>query len=181
MRIIVTYESMFGNTRQIAEAMAGELEGENEVTVVPAASAGTLDEPADLVIVGAPTHAHGLPRPSTRRGVPDYVNRSKGTLQAEPEAQGPGVRELLAGLADGTSVAAAFDTRLKLPPILVGRPSRAIARSLRRHGHPVVGTESFYVDKENHLLAGELDRSRAWARRVAASAATRSPRPAERP
>ena len=65
---------------------------------------------------------------------------------------------------DGTA-AAAFDTRIDGPAPLTGRP-RGIARRLRDHGFRlVVGPESFLVDKQSRLLAGENERATAWAPR----------------
>jgi len=68
MRAVIVYESMFGSTKKVAEAIAEGLAGCAEVSVVPVTSAGahTLDG-ADLVLVGGPTHAHGMSRPGTRK------------------------------------------------------------------------------------------------------------------
>ena len=68
MRAVIVYESMFGSTKKVAEAIAGGLADGAEVSVVPVTSAGahTLDG-ADLVVVGGPTHTHGMSRPSTRK------------------------------------------------------------------------------------------------------------------
>lgn len=181
MKVLVVYESMFGATRSIAEAVAGELGDGHEVTVTTAGNMiGQPIESADLVVVGAPTHAHGLPRPSTRRSVPDYVNRSGGALHAEASSQGPGVREWLRSLGAGSGTAvAAFDTRLQKPALLVGQPSKKIGRVLRSHGYRVVGDESFFVDGKSLLLAGELDRARRWARHLVP--AVTSPAKRQRP
>lgn len=177
MRIVVVYESMFGNTRQVAEAIAGELAADHDVEVTTAGAAtaaapGAGDDP-DLVVVGAPTHVHALP--STRRAVPDYVARADGALHTEPSAGGPGVREWLAAQGPGRWSVATFDTRLEKPAFLVGHPARSVARSVRCHGHTVAGVESFFVDASNRMLPGELDRAREWARRVASSTVARVP------
>jgi hypothetical protein len=171
MKVLVVYESMFGNTRKVAEAIATALREDHEVAVSRAGTAPTTFPEVDLVIVGAPTHAHGLPRPSSRRGVPTYVTRSRGALHAEPEAEGPGVREWLAHLSNGSAFAAAFDTRLRLPALFVGKPSKVMARRLRRRGLTVLEKQSFFVDGQNHLLAGEESRARSWADEVASDAA----------
>ena len=83
MRAIVVYESMFGHTRAVAEAIGTGLEaaGASEVRVL---NVGQADPPslvgADLVVVGGPTHAWGMSRPSTRKNAPDYVAKSKGAV-----------------------------------------------------------------------------------------------------
>ena len=59
MRVVIVYESMFGNTHLIADAIAEGLAPGNEVTVVPVAQAGReLLDGADLVVAGGPTHIH---------------------------------------------------------------------------------------------------------------------------
>ena len=64
MRAVIVYESMYGNTRAVAETVAAELGG--SAVSVADASADDLAG-ADLLVVGAPTHAWNMSRPSTRR------------------------------------------------------------------------------------------------------------------
>src|ERR1035437_383866 len=66
MRALVVVESWFGNTAQIAEAIADGLrEAGADVEVTTAASAP--QEPvADLIVVAAPTHNLGLPSAASR-------------------------------------------------------------------------------------------------------------------
>jgi methylmalonyl-CoA mutase cobalamin-binding subunit len=66
MRALVVVESWFGNTAQIAEAIADGLrEAGADVEVTPAASA-PREPVADLIVVAAPTHNLGLPSPASR-------------------------------------------------------------------------------------------------------------------
>ena len=66
MRALVVVESWFGNTAQIAEAIADGLrEAGADVEVAPAASA-PREPVADLIVVAAPTHNLGLPSPASR-------------------------------------------------------------------------------------------------------------------
>lgn len=60
---LVVFESMFGNTAEVARAVARGLDDHapTEVVEVGAASA-RLAEDVDLVVVGGPTHAFGLSR-----------------------------------------------------------------------------------------------------------------------
>ncbi len=165
MKAVIVYESMFGNTRTIAEAVGRGLGGPLEVTVVRAGEAGTsVLSGKDFVVVGGPTHAWGLPRPSTRRGAPDYATKGGRFLELEPgAATQPGLREWLAALGQSEMRAAAFDTRIKAPVALTGRASRSISRALVRQGMTlVVPAQSFLVDKKNRLLTGEIERAEAW-------------------
>ena len=66
MRAVIVYESMFGSTRKVAEAIAEGLADCAEVSVVPVTSADArILDGADLVVVGGPTHTHGMSRPGT--------------------------------------------------------------------------------------------------------------------
>ncbi len=172
MRAIVVYESMFGATRHIAEAVAEGLRPSAEVRLVRAADAeeGVLDG-VDLLIVGAPTHAWSMPRARTRKGAPDYVRKPGSDLTLEPGADvAPGVREWLSSLHGLRVAAAAFDTRISLTPVFTGRASRSIAKGLRRGGAALITRpESFLVDKKSHLLPGQTERARAWGGQVASA------------
>jgi hypothetical protein len=173
MDAIVVYESVFGNTRAIAEAVA---EGLGSVPVVPVHEAAKQHATVDLLVVGGPTHMHGLSTTRSRRAAAEGIHED-GAGHVEPGAtEEPGLRSWLRDLTSAAPRAAAFDTRLDKSPWLTGVAARGIARRLRRAGLDVVATESFLVeDSEGPLEDGELDRARAWgaelARSVAAPAA----------
>jgi len=165
MRAVIVYESMFGNTRRIAEAIADGLSQSAVVRTVRVIDADpNVFEDIDLVVVGGPTHAWSMSRPSTRRGAPLHVSDPKSGLVLEHGADsGPGVREWLASIDQVRAKAAAFDTRISSPVLFTGRASKSISRQLSRHGLSVVAPpKSFLVDKKSHLLPGELERARAW-------------------
>ena len=152
MDAAVVYESMFGNTRIIAEAVAEGLRASDpgaHVAVVPVADAtvGKLGEP-DLVVVGAPTHFSRMSTPRSRKVF----------------ATGPGVREWLAALpaAPQGRRAAAFDTRLSYP--LAGSAARPISRRLHRRGYQIAARPAGFIVQHSKgpLKAGERERARAW-------------------
>ena len=95
-------------------------------------------------------------------------------LELDPEAYGQGLRDWFSTLASDVGAgrtAAAFDTRVHGSTLLTGQASRGIAKRLRAHGFELaVDAESFFVDKSNHLEAGEIDRATAWGHRVAEAA-----------
>src|SRR5437899_237935 len=113
MRALVVYESMYGNTRAVATAIAEGLRAFYQVDVAPVgAAAPDLVVGADLLVVGGPTHMHGLSRASSRR-IAVEAARKPGGPDLDPDAQGQGVREWLDALANvERSTAASFDTRL---------------------------------------------------------------------
>lgn len=169
MRAVVVYESMFGNTHVIADHVADGLRSGAEVTVVAVHDATTeLIDAADLLVVGGPTHVHGMSSHRSREGAKDMA-ATDDDLELEPDAEGPGLRDWFDDLPDGrTGRAAAFDTRVHATALVTGQASKGIAKRLRRHGFDLVtDPESFFVDKENHLEPDEDARAVAWGRTLA--------------
>jgi len=171
MQAVVVYESMFGNTRTIAEAIGAGLSDYFDVAVVTAPRADREQiEGADVVVVGAPTHVHGMPRASTRQGAAKQAQQSGGSLKLEPDALEDGLREWFASVTTsrGHGLGAAFDTRMPGPAIFTGRASKLLSRELRRQGYELIAKpESFLVAKGNQLRPGERDRARAWGAKMA--------------
>ncbi len=173
MKIVIIYESMYGNTRVIAEAVARGAGLESEAVAVPVAEAyPELLDGAGLVVVGGPTHIHGMSRASTRKGAVAAARKPGSGLTTAPGAEGPGLRDWFTGLGQVDTAAAAFDTRLEGLAMFTGRASKGIAGRLRRHGFTMAAKpQSFLVAKDNRLRVGEEDRARDWGRRLASQAA----------
>jgi flavodoxin I len=147
MNTLVIYDSKFGNTERIAQAVAEVLQACGVVRLVPAAEAEpiTLDG-VDLLAVGGPTQAHGI---------------------------SPALTAWLANLpraAAGGPAAVTFDTRFRKPAWLTGSAAHTLAKRLEQHGcHMLVPAESFFVTgSEGPLEDGEENRAAAWARQIAA-------------
>jgi hypothetical protein len=172
MRALVVYESMYGNTHVVAGQIADGLRGTHEVTLVPVARATPeLLDAADLLVVGGPTHMHGMSSASSRKMAAKTAGKQDSALALDPDASGPGLRDWLAVIGRRPGLAAAFDTRLTGMPWATGRASRAIGSLLRRHGYRLVDApESFLVSKQNTLLDGESARARSWGAAVGAAA-----------
>ena len=178
MRAVVVYESMYGNTRVVAEAIAEGLARTCDVDVRPVADTeADVVRDVDLLVVGGPTHVHAMSRPSTRHSAAhDIERKGRGDLVLEPGAEGTGLREWFDGLGQGSALAAAFDTRIDVSAVVSGRASRGIARLLRRHGMAlVVPPESFMVSKTSHLLPGERKRAVDWGLLVGDAAVISGP------
>jgi len=162
MRSLVVYESWFGNTRELAGTIAAALAHEGEVTLLSVDDAlPSLDE-FDLLVVGAPTHVHGLSSKRSRRGAIEQSGQ-----EGEP---GVGVKGWLEELPLlGRPQVAVFDTRAHKPQVLVGSAAYGIARRLKAHGYRLVAEpESFFVDgTPGPLLDGELERAAEWGRALA--------------
>lgn len=163
MRALVIYESMFGNTKRIAEAVADGIKDNLPVELIEVSLAPAAIEPTiDLVVVGGPTHVHGMTSAFTRS-------------QAEKQATAPlvsqktGVREWLEQLRSTVQAtkAAAFDTRIKGAEILTGSAAHGYAKRLSNGGFRIVTEpESFFIGtkapQDDALLPGEIERARAW-------------------
>jgi hypothetical protein len=162
MRSLIVYESWFGNTRRVAEEIAASLAPTGQVDLV------SVDEPlpplegVDLLVVGAPTHIHGLSSKRSREGA---------LTQGAHGEPGIGMRGWIDALPDGTCGpgAVAFDTRAHKPVLLVGSAARGMANRLRRHGYTLAAEpESFFVQgTPGPLEEGELGRAAEWGKRLA--------------
>jgi flavodoxin len=168
MKALVVYESMFGNTEQVARAVAEGLRTRMEVELVGAGEAPPpLREPVDLVVVGGPTHAFSMTRQNTRE---DAVRQG---AQAGKEAYG--IREWIDHLGSGphTERVATFDTRVARTGGTVrhfpGSAAKAAAKGMRKHGYEaVVKPESFWVeDVSGPLFPGEVERAEKWGEQLA--------------
>jgi len=146
MESLVVYDSKFGNTKKVAEAIADGLRAHGRVRLLgldklPPHDLGKVD----LLFIGGPTQAHGI---------------------------SPRIRQFLDGLETGPAtgtVAATFDTRYRMPAAISGSAAKTIARKLRRVGIRIFAPpESFFVTREGpELESGEAERAGAWAKRSA--------------
>lgn len=155
MKVLIVFDSFFGNTEQVARAMGEALAAQGEVNVLRVGDVqpGHLTG-LEVLIVGSPTRAFS-PTPAIK------------TMVSGIPKQG----------LSGVKVAA-FDTRISLddvdsrilPPLvkLFGYAAEPIGRRLRKKGgEPAVAPEGFFVaDSEGPLKEGELERAAAWARQV---------------
>lgn len=161
-RALVIYESMFLNTEKVAEAIVrGLREGGWTASDVDVRWAPSTFDGVDLVVLGAPTHAFSLSRPSTRA---DALRQG-----AAPGRVDRGLREWLAGLppaGDPAPVVAVFDTRVSKARRLPASAARTIAKLVRRRGLRLVGRPTGFLveDVAGPLCPGELDRATEWGR-----------------
>lgn len=160
MRALVVFESSFGNTGQVAEAVwEGMRTRLPDVALLDVASAPRrLPPELELLVVGAPTQAFGMSRPRTR----EDAQRQAGVPEPGPTL---GVREWLRELEPPQRPvhAATFDTRIHTPHV-PGSAAVGAWRVLRRDGFQVSAeAESFWVlGIRGPLRDGELDRARSW-------------------
>lgn len=169
MGALVVYESMFGNTRTIAEHIAVGIGEHMPVHLVEVSHAPeTLDPDVDLLVVGGPTHAHGMTTALTRADARRRTGHPVVSL-------GIGMREWLEVLrpTQPSTMAAAFDTRTAAPVLFTGSAARGYSRLLTAAGFRLIEpTESFHIGLraplDDALNPFEVDRAAAWGRKLAA-------------
>lgn len=159
MRAMVVYDSAYGNTEQVAQAIGEALGPQDQVQVLragevqPSQLAGL-----NLLVVGSPTQKF-RPLPGITR-----------FIKAIPPEGLRGVK------------VAAFDTRFTEDDIakvrileffvkVFGYAAKPIGdRLVKRGGTLAVAPEGFYVaDTQGPLLEGELERAAAWAAEFAST------------
>jgi flavodoxin len=153
MNSVVIYDSHFGNTKMVAEAIAAQLRSRGTVQLYSAEDApSSLPAEMDLLVIGGPTEGFRMTPPVSR-----FLSRvDRSTLE--------GVR------------AAVFDTRIRPRWWLLGYAGPGIAKRLRGLGAQLIDDpEPFFVEGEineasgaqPHLEKGEIERATAWAAELA--------------
>jgi flavodoxin len=156
MNVLIVFDTVFGSTGKVAQAMGEAIQSKSFVRVIPAAdfSADQLKE-TDLFIIGSPTRGF--------RPTPPIASLLK-NVPAE--------------LVKGKKVAV-FDTRIVLKDIQSGIfrfivktggfAADKITRSLKKLGaEQLIQPEGFFVsgDQGSVLNEGELDRAAKWAEQL---------------
>ena len=157
MQAVVIYDSQFGNTKQIAQAIARGLGEHGSVEVLAASEVvGRPPVHPDLLVIGGPTQRHGL-SPTLRAFFDALPRQSMGGARA-----------------------ATFDTRYRMAPLLSGSAANQAAGRLRRAGCRLVAApESFFVERDRppegekrrhgleRLAPDEVERAAEWGRGLA--------------
>jgi HSP20 family molecular chaperone IbpA len=191
MKITIVYESMFGNTHKVAEAISDGVrealpDGDLECVAVGNA-APELIKSTDLLVVGGPTHIRHMATDFSRKM--QISAEKKAEAKGEPahelelDAAGPGVREWFHQLpkAKEGGRAAAFDTRLG--SALAGDAAYGIAHRLHGHGYYLVKNPEGFILEEAHgpFRAGEIERAKQWGAQLVqvSTSTTTKPVPGE--
>ncbi len=157
MRCIVIYDSFFGNTQQIAEAIGDSIKTKYDVRIIKVDNikADDLDD-TELLIAGSPTRAFKATK---------------------------AVMNFIAGIPAGglkNVKTASFDTRIDVKETnsgvlnflvkIFGYAAEPIEVKLKKKGgEPLISPEGFFVkDSKGPLKDGELKRAAEWAKRIIA-------------
>ena len=169
MRALLVYESIFGNTHDVATSIAAGLRTREDLVVdlVEVGSAPASGEGYDLLVVGGPIHAWGMTRPGTRSNAREQAE----SAQKETSSRGVGVREWLLALAPTleSHPAAAFDTALNTRWFPVGSAAKGEAKSLANSGYQIIAAPEHFLVEGTHgpMAPGELERAQAWGAMLA--------------
>jgi len=145
MNTLIVYDSQFGNTEHIVQAIANALSDYGKVRTVRAEHTHPLElEGVDLLLLGCPTQAWNAS--PVMRSFLGYAST-----------------EVL-----GNVTVACFDTRFDRSPLLTGSAARKMTNRLHKMGiQRLLPRESFFVEgTQGPLKSGELERAANWARRL---------------
>lgn len=167
MKALVIYESIFGNTKEIAHAVAKGLQDEFEVEVAEVSEPHSEPEQADLFVIGGPTHVLSMSKDATRAD-----GRKKSEKEGlEPISMGDGIRELLERLPEGRHrpLVATYDTSIKKWWLPVGSAAKSASKGLKKKGfEAVINAEQFKVaGMKGPTEPGEIERAEQWGRELA--------------
>jgi hypothetical protein len=156
MHAIVVYESHWGNTAAIAEAIAEGI-GEGARAMPTSEATPAVVAEADLVVAGGPVNVLGLPTENVR----ESIARDPRHAATPPDLSHASLRSWLDGLPHRKAAAASFETRLKWSP---GGATGTIDRSLRKAGLRTIARAQKFIVSGTYgpLRDGELERARAW-------------------
>jgi hypothetical protein len=161
MHAVVVFESIWGNTEQIAREIAAGIGGERSDVVDVASAPPAFDDDVDLLVVGGPTHAFSMSTEATRESA-----RQQGAVRIPAS----GIREWIDALpSPGRDVpVATFDTRVVSPRLPGSAAKKAMKRLVALGFRPIAKPETFGVHGYSGPVAdGELERARRWGTELA--------------
>ena len=152
MKTVIIYDSVYGNTGAIAEAIAAALGSEASLIQVAKATVEDIAS-ADLVIIGTPTHAGRVSEAVKNflTQVPAEVYFDKHIAVFSTGIPSEGMNFFLRLIIKTLGYAA-------VPTMAVLAKKRAIVA-----GEPI---NLLVKGKEGPLLPGEIERAVAWARSI---------------
>lgn len=159
MNSLIVFESQFGNTEEIARAIAQGLREWGPAHVVSVDDAPpTPPDDIDLLVLGGPTHAFAMSRPETRAAA--AAEGAEGTQK--------GLRDWLKELPSPITVprVVTFSTR-QGHAFVTGSAAKSAAKALRSHKMSTTEVVDFFVvGKQGPLEEGEAERATQWGRRL---------------
>ena len=143
LKVLIVYDSVFGNTEKIAKAMGEALTSETRVARVGSVNPSEIKN-YNVALMGSPT----------RGGRPTEAMQALLSKLTPEDIKGVRL--------------ASFDTRLSTRFVgIFGYAAGRTAEALKKLGVAEVIQEAFYVKgREGPLKEGELERAAEWAKKV---------------
>ncbi|HET7724653.1 MAG TPA: hypothetical protein VFK68_08445 [Propionibacteriaceae bacterium] len=156
MKTLVVYESLWGNTAAIAQAVAEGI-GAGARALSTADATNELVEEADFLVAGAPVFAFHLSSDRARQDIAEHPDPGA----PPPDLSHPSLRDWLEALVPGSVPCAAFDTEVRGP---FGKGAPTIAEALQAKGYRLVDEPQGFIVAGKHgpLKAGERERAVEW-------------------
>lgn len=156
MKVLIVYDSVFGNTEKIAQVIGNAMGSQAEVNILRVGNVKQENlRGLDMLIVGSPTRAF--------KPTKEIIN----FLNGFPKNGLKGVK------------VAAFDTRFTMSAIeesrvlpflvrLFGYAAKPISNRLeKKGGELIIPPEGFFVEGvEGPLKEGEIERAASWAKEI---------------
>ncbi|OGO33183.1 MAG: flavodoxin [Chloroflexi bacterium RBG_16_56_11] len=144
MKVLVIYDSLYGNTEKIARAIAGAVTGDVKLLRVGEANVAEIGT-VDLLIMGSPTQGG-----RHTKAMRDFLDK------------------IPAGSLKNVKVAA-FDTRIKTMLVKIfGYAAGRIADTLKDRGGTLIAPPEGFIVKgtKGPEGDGEMERAAAWAKQI---------------
>lgn|SRR5690554_2905372 len=169
MDTVVVYESMWGNTADVARAIAAGL-GDGVRALTTEAATPEVIANARLIVAGAPVHGLNLPTDGTRASA---AKKSEGKPGPHADISGPSMRDWIEALPKGERYCAAFDTGIRGP--LGHGAAPAIINKMEALGYTAIDDPHTFtvalitrVNKPGALLLpGQEEKAFSWGAKLA--------------
>lgn len=163
MKVIVVYESFWGNTAAVAKAIAEGL-GPDARVMSTSDAKGEAVAGVGLIVAGSPIIGFQLPTEKMRKD----MAAKPGKAPSPPDISHPSMRSWLESLQKGSGKAAAFETGFRLSP---GGAAGTILKMLKTSGYEPLAKKERFMVKGSYgpVRPGELERAKAWGAELAKS------------
>lgn len=149
MKILILYDSLFGNTEKIAYAIGETTKVYHETSIVKADQNTRSDlRDVQLLIIGSPTHGGQFTEPI------------KKFIDSLPKDSLIDLKVATFDTSFPTTNMGFFMNKLAK---IFGNAAPRIAKKLAKKGATIIDTKIFYVlGKEGPLKEGEIERAKNW-------------------
>ncbi len=175
MKALILYDSFFGNTEKVAQAMAGVLAAKAEVRLQKVAIVKDAQPVAETKLVSAVKVQVESINPDVLEGVDLLLVGSPTRAFTYSPATRDFLRKIPSGGLNGVK-AAAFDTRMDVVKVnnkflsfmvkIFGYAAESLSKALAKKGAQISAEPGrFFVEgSEGPLSTGELERVEAWVK-----------------